>query len=190
MESGDFSVNAIDSQFVEVTVRKQLLPRDFVHILFIWLLLLVADSIFAAALFLLSASLWASLVIWILILLLFVPFAVGMLQIEFEYSLFSGEFRVAKILGKRRRRDLAEIPILAIDRIGMCSPLRAAGLSNEQFEAVYDFSSAQQGPLSENTWFLVYHGDESEKYLIYFDMTDAMRRYLESLRRSAFSAEK
>ena len=43
MESGDFSVNAIDSQFVEVTVRKQLLPRDFVHILFIWLLLLVAD---------------------------------------------------------------------------------------------------------------------------------------------------
>ena len=177
------------SQFLEYTVRRRLFFGDKLRLALIWTLFLLGSFVFSGAFFLLSASFFAAFFVFILMVCLFLPILLGLSRIEYEYSLFAGEFRIAKIVGQRRRRECLEFSVLSVDRIAKRTSQSDTHLQNENFNGVYDFSSAQGTDLVA-AWYLVYHGGEGEKYLVYFDMNEHLHRALLAQRRWAFSADK
>lgn len=87
-------------------------------------------------------------------------------QIEFEYSIYSGTFFLAKIYGKKKRKELLEIDLKHATLIAPRTEeyLEKVNAMNPQ-EIVWAVSS----PKSKDVWMIVYPTNEKENSLLFFE---------------------
>ena len=87
-------------------------------------------------------------------------------QIEYEYSIYGGSFFLAKIYGKKKRKELLEIDLKHAKLIAPRTEeyLEKANAMNPQ-EIVWAVSS----PKSEDLWMIVYPINEKQNSLLFFE---------------------
>lgn len=115
----------------------------------------------------------------ILPLLAFIPITLWMLiyftwpltQVAYEYSFFGGELRVSRILGERKRRELATVRISTLGSVAFC------GENGERPSAdrvIFAASSKSAPRLAVAAW----KNDRDERVAMYLELDDKALRIL------------
>ncbi len=100
-----------------------------------------------------------------------------MLFVEYEYTFVNGELTVDKILTKSSRKNLAEIDVKAIEKLGKYDAETVAKLGSVQ---VWDYSADKA---DENTLYAFFKDDASGRNTVLFftpnqKLLDAMKPYV------------
>jgi len=87
-------------------------------------------------------------------------------QVEYEYAIYSGSFFLAKIYGKKKRKELLEIDLKHATFIAPRNEetLEKANAMNPQ-EVVWAVST----PKAENLWLIVFPINEKQNSLLFFE---------------------
>lgn len=155
----------MEGQTYEKIIRQKATGRELIprlvlflcYIAWIGICILVLTRIkFSAALVVLMLALTVLLVVvtW------------KYVQVEYEYAIYSGSFFLAKIYGKKKRKELFEIDIKHATLIAPRTEefLEKANAMNPQ-EIVWAVSS----PKSDALWMIVYPINERENALLFFE---------------------
>lgn len=158
----------MEGQTYEKIIRQKATGRELIprlvlllsYIAWIGICILVLTRIkFSAALVVLLLSLTVLLIVltW------------KYVQVEYEYAIYSGSFFLAKIYGKKKRKELLEIDVKHALLIAPRNEeyLEKANTMNPQ-EIVWAVSS----PKSDALWMIVYPINEKENALLFFEADD------------------
>jgi hypothetical protein len=100
------------------------------------------------------------------------------LWLEYEYSFFSGEVDIDRILGKRKRSRLLSFSCRDIELMAPYSPEYDHEL-NGQFQRKLDVRGSGRG---ERDWFIICRAQDGSRYIIALSpserLLDAFRQYV------------
>ena len=108
--------------------------------------------------------------LWVLIF-----FTWRLTQVEYEYSFFSGELTVTRLLGGRTRRELCRVQIRSLSRVLPYDGEYEAQIKAFGADKVISAVSAESAP----TVYVALWGDsEKTRYALLFEPNDKARRIL------------
>lgn len=153
--------------FPQRPVGRALLSRIFLIACYliwlsIWFVVFVRVA-FSPALLILSLALTVLLVIvsW------------KYVQVEYEYAIYGGSFFVAKIYGKKKRKELLE---LDLKQAILIAPRTEEYLSEADRMKLDGILWAVSSPKAENIWMIVYpHGEKCASLLFFEADEDSIR---------------
>ena len=96
-------------------------------------------------------------------------------QIEWEYTLAAGTFYVAKIYGKKRRKEVLE---LEITNALMIAPLTEENQRKAEASGVSSTVSSVSDSSAENVWLMLFETAPDRRTLVLVDMDENMLRIL------------
>jgi len=96
-------------------------------------------------------------------------------QIEWEYTLAAGTFYVAKIYGRKKRREVAELEIA--DAL-LIAPANEENQRKAQEQSVATTVHALSDFSAENIWLLLFEDAPGHRVLVYAEMDENMLRIL------------
>ena len=96
-------------------------------------------------------------------------------QIEWEYTLAAGTFYVAKIYGKKRRKEVLELDLT--DAL-MIAPLTEENQRKAEERGVSTTVKAVSDPSAENVWLMLFEATPDRRTLVLVDMDETMLRIL------------
>ncbi|MGI5935534.1 MAG: hypothetical protein ACOX7I_01835 [Oscillospiraceae bacterium] len=100
------------------------------------------------------------------------------MRLEYEYSFYSGDVDIDRILGKRKRTRLISFSCSDIELMAPYSPEHDNEL-NGQFDRKLDVRGTGKG---ERDWFIICNGQDGSRYIIAFSpserLLDAFRQYV------------
>lgn len=128
-------------------------------------------------------------------MLLFIPLTTAALvwltwshtQTELEYTVAAGTFYLARIYGKKRRKELVEAELSSALLI---APNTEENQKKAQEYAPTDILFAASSSLAENVWLMVFDAEKSQRLLIYVEMDEEMLRILRHANPRVTSREK
>lgn len=172
--------NDFVSRFTEQVVKRE---KDgvsrFVSSLVIVLFFIVLSGLFAVLYFFFN-SLPIALVICVLIVLLTLPLILRRTKTEFEYCAFADEIRFAKITGNAYRHEICTVNIRNIEYIG-----KSGDLPYLQSEISFSYNCSKNRKIDGECDFLAWREDD-KKGVIYLNIGNDLKRFLQSQKRSAF----
>lgn len=120
------------------------------------------------------------LTLWVVVL-----FTWRLTQVEYEYSYFSGELTVSRVLGGRTRRVLAKITLRDLTAVYPCDEpylphIEAFGAQKEIFAA--------SGEGAEDLFAALWTDEQDVKHVLYFEPTEKALKILKYYNRSAVVA--
>jgi len=100
------------------------------------------------------------------------------MRLEYEYSFYSGEVDIDRILGKRKRTRVISFSCSNVELMGPYSPESDSQL-NGKFDRKLDVRGTGKG---EKDWFIICSGQDGGRYIIAFSpserLLDAFRQYV------------
>ena len=113
----------------------------------------------------------ALVVLFLALTVLIIVFSWKYVQVEYEYSVYSGSFFLAKIYGKKKRKELLEIDLKLAKLIAPRTEefLEKANALNPQ-EILWAVST----PTSDTLWMIVYPINEKENHLLFFEADERL----------------
>lgn len=117
--------------------------------------------------------------LWILVF-----FTWRLTQVEYEYSFFSGEVTVTRLLGGRTRRELCRVPIRSMSRILPYENDSSAEIDAFAADKIIFAASGEDAP----ALYVALWGDsEKKRYALIFEANEKARRILQYYNRSALT---
>lgn len=128
-------------------------------------------------------------------MLLFIPLTTAALvwltwsytQTELEYTVAAGTFYLARIYGKKKRKELVEADLSSALLI---APNTADNQKKVQEYAPAEVLFAASSTSAENVWLMLFEPDPSERILLYVEMDEEMLRVLRHTNPRITSREK
>lgn len=178
--SSGYGTNGVPFEYTVAEAKSKTLLFKKLTLIFIyclwvggWLLVGLNFSLIVPFLALIPLSLW-----------ILVFFTWRMVQVEYEYSYFSGVLTVCKILGSRSRKKLAEITIRNISVICPCDEEHATRVDSfREDKTVFAASSTQSPDLYAALWTT----EEGVKQALFFEPNEKALKILKYYNASAFS---
>lgn len=141
-------------------IGRELIPRLVLFLCYLgWIALgvLVLTRVkFSPALFVLFLALTVALI----------TFTWKYVQVEYEYSIYSGSFFLAKIYGKKKRKELLE---LDLKQVKLIAPRTEEMLEKANALQPKEIVWAVSSPKSKDLWMIVYPMGEKENALLFFE---------------------
>lgn len=106
-------------------------------------------------------------------------------QIEYDYSYFSGVLTVARILGSRSRRTVAEIELRRIKAFLPDTPENLARAAAFAPKKIYRAVSSMK---AENRYLLLWEEADGEKYQLWLEVDDTALRIVRHYNAAALKA--
>ena len=144
------------------------------YVLFVLVVFAILSSINPYLIALVPVTLW--MVIWL---------TWRFTQVEYEYSFFSGELTVNRILGNRTRKNLTKVRIQAFSAVFPATELNQSKI--EAFAAEKTIFAASEAT-AENLWVALWEDAESGKrQALYFEPNEKAIKILKYYNASAMA---
>ena len=113
-------------------------------------------------------------------------FACRFINLEYEYSFFSGDVDIDRIRGKRKRDTLVSFSCSEVEIMAPCGPAYDSMLQ-ENFDKKTDARGSGKG---ERDWFLIYNLTDGGRGVLVFSPSDRLvGAFAQFLRGGRFRAE-
>ena len=155
----------MESQTYEKLIRQKAVGREFFPRLV--LILCYVAWLCLCVLILTRLKFSAALVVLLLALtVLLVLVTWKYVQIEYEYSIYGGSFFLAKIYGKKKRKELLEIDL---KHATLIAPRTDEHLEKANAMNPHEIVWAVSSPKAKDLWMIVYPINEKENSLLFFE---------------------
>lgn len=105
------------------------------------------------------------------------------LDVEYEYALWYGSFEVAKIYGKKSRKNMLSTDV---KELLLVAPAVEEYINKAEHFGLSKKIDAVSGPSAENVWILVTGGKDEPRVLVYFEADERMLSILKAASPSVF----